>query len=170
MQDGESRRSCSASALKAVFVFPCIFRRASFQTHFGLVAVSLLPGHLCFASLLKPQEHTTKRSLMVCSRPSQTSDVRDAEQAGVGLGCSDRRASRGGGSGKRPWGCGGDSISKVSTYRQPEVANKPAPGRPAVKLPYQSTSGAGVSAHSLHSYMPSVTQAPAKSRGCFLWG
>lgn len=68
--------------------------------------------------------------MSICNLPSRTSDVRDANQARVGLGFSDRRAVRKEGSGKGPLGCGGDSISEVSTYRLTKVANRPVPCAP----------------------------------------
>lgn len=119
------------------------------------------PLTLCL-SVQMSRAQKEKIAMIMCNLPSQASDVRDAKQARVGLGFSDRRAARRGGSGKRPRGCGGDSISKVSTYRLTEVANRSVPGAPPCNCPIGPHQGLSswVSAHHLHSYMLSVTQAP----------
>lgn len=119
------------------------------------------PLTLCL-SVQMSRAQKEKIAMIMCNLPSQTSDVREAKQARVGLGFSDRRAARRGGSGKRPRDCGGDSISKVSTYRLTEVANRSVPGAPPCNCPIGPHQGLSsrVSAHRLHSYVLSVTQAP----------
>ena len=115
----------SSSALTVVFASPSIFKWASFQTHFENVDFHLLPRpHTLCLSAQMSRTRKEKISMSICNLPSQTSDVRDANQARVGLGFSDRRAVRKEGSGKGPLGCGGDSISEVSTYRLTKVANQ----------------------------------------------
>ena len=126
----------SASALKVVFASPSIFKWTSFQTHFENVDFHLLPRpHTLYLSAQMSRTWKEKISMSICNLPSRTSDVRDANQARVGLGFSDRRAVRKEGSGKGPLGCGGDSISEVSTYRLTKVANRPVPCAPQWNSP-----------------------------------
>lgn len=139
----------SASALTVVFVSPSISKWASFQTHFENVDFHLLPRpHTLCLSAQMSRTRQEKISVSICNLPSRTSDVRDANQAIVGLDflTEEQREKKevGRGPGLR-WG-----LYQQSQHLQADKGSKPACAWcPTVKLPYRATSGAGEFLHAV---------------------
>lgn len=137
-------RSCSAFALKR-----CLCLQPHFQTTFisdsswkwrRLFATG--PLILCLSAQTS-RAQKEKSATIVCNLPSQTSDVRDAKQARVGLGFSDEKSSVK----RRKWEEALRlrwSLYQQSQHLQTDEGSKWAPAScSTVTLPYQSASGAG---------------------------
>ena len=135
----------SASALTVVFASPSIFKWASFQTHFENVDFHLLPRpHILCLSAQMSRTQKEKISMSICNLPSRPSDVRDAKQARVGLGFSEKRRKWEGAPGLR-W-----RLYQRSQHLQADEGSKPACAWcPTVKLPYRATSAAGEFLHAV---------------------